>query len=256
MLAVEDVRLSFHGIRALAGVSLAIGPGETLGIIGPNGSGKSTLFNVISGIYAPEQGRVRFLGRTITGASPRAIAAQGLARTYQNKRLFGSLTVMENVEVAALRTEAGGFFGDLAGLRRARSGRQAARRAAFALIESVGLAALAAEPARSLAYGQQNRLEIARALALAPKLLLLDEPAAGLNPAERLEMRALIGAIRGRGVAVALVEHDMRLVMQLCSRIVVLDHGEVIAQGAPEQVARDPAVIAAYFGSSPVADAG
>jgi branched-chain amino acid transport system ATP-binding protein len=255
LLAVEGLSLAFRGLRALNGIGLAIGAGETLGIIGPNGSGKSTLFNVISGIYAPDAGQVRLREQPIAGRDPRAIAALGIARTYQNKRLFRSLTVAENVEVAALRAEAGGWVGDILGRAAARAGRAAAGRAALAALEAVGLAALAGQPAASLSYGQQNRLEIARALALAPALLLLDEPAAGLNPAERADMRGLIAAIAARGITVMLVEHDMRLVMQLCSRIVALDHGEVIAEGPPERVARDRAVIAAYFGAGQAADA-
>jgi branched-chain amino acid transport system ATP-binding protein len=249
MLQVKELSLGFRGVRALNGVSLDVSEGETLGVIGPNGSGKSTLFNVISGIYRPDQGTVTFRGRPIAGRNPRSIAEAGLARTYQNKRLFGSLTVLENVLVPALRRQAGGWVGDMAGLSTARAGRAAARQLAMACLEFVNLAPLAEVPASSLAYGQQNRLELARALALEPAMLLLDEPAAGLNPGERGEMQTLIGRIRDRGITVVLVEHDMRVVMQLCSRIVVLDHGEVIANGTPQQVTENPAVIAAYFGS-------
>jgi branched-chain amino acid transport system ATP-binding protein len=248
MLQVADIHLGFRGVRALNGVSLTVTEGETLGVIGPNGSGKSTLFNVISGIYRPDRGQVTFRDRPIAGRDPRAIAEAGLARTYQNKRLFGSLTVLENVLVPALRQQKGGWVGDMAGLPTARAGRDASQALALECLAFVGLTPLAETLAASLAYGQQNRLELARALALKPKLLLLDEPAAGLNPGERGEMQALIGRIRDSGVTVVLVEHDMRVVMQLCSRIVVLDHGEVIAAGTPEQVTEDPAVIAAYFG--------
>ncbi len=249
MLEVGDIRLSFRGVRALAGVSLTIIEGEVLGIIGPNGSGKSTLFNVVSGIYAPDHGTVRFRGAAITGHAPRDIVARGLARTYQNKRLFGSLTVLENVLVPALRTEPGGLAGDLLGLGRARVGWRRGLAHARACLEIVGLADLAGAPASRLAYGQQNRLELARALALEPRLLLLDEPAAGLTPAERTEMRDLIGRLHARGITIALVEHDMRVVMGLCSRIVALDQGAVIAAGPPAEIARDPAVIAAYLGT-------
>lgn len=250
MLAVRDLRLSFRGVRALDGVSLAIGPGETLGIIGPNGSGKSTLFNVISGIYRPDGGEVTFLGRRITGADPRQIVTLGLARTYQNKRLFGSLTVLENVLVPAMRTQPGSWIGDIAGLG---TGRRAAEEKAARALAFVGLGDAADVPANSLAYGQQNRLEMARALATDPMLLMLDEPAAGLSPSERADMRGLIERIRGLGIAVALVEHDMRVVMRLCSRLIVLDHGVVIAAGTPEEVTANPLVIAAYFGT-PVDD--
>jgi len=249
MLDVDCVRLSFRGVRALSGVSLAVSEGEVLGIIGPNGSGKSTLFNVVTGIYAPDDGAVRFRGQAITGLDPRAIVGRGIARTYQNKRLFTSLSVLENVLVPALRREKGGLLSDMLGLPRAREGWRAAYVRAVECLDFVGLGPMAGAGAGSLAYGQQNRLEVARALALEPALLLLDEPAAGLTQDERMEMRTLIERIQARGVSIALVEHDMRVVMGLCSRIVVLDHGEVIAVGAPAEIARDPAVIAAYLGA-------
>jgi branched-chain amino acid transport system ATP-binding protein len=249
MLDVDAVQLSFRGVRALGGISLELREGEVLGIIGPNGSGKSTLFNVITGIYQPDAGAVRFRGASITGLDPRAVVKRGIARTYQNKRLFPSLTVLENVMVPALRRESGGLLGDMLGLPSARDGWRAARAHATECLEFVGLGTMAEVGAGSLAYGQQNRLELARALALEPALLLLDEPAAGLTPDERMDMRSLIERIHARGVSVALVEHDMRVVMGLCSRIVVLDHGEVIAAGLPADIARDPAVIAAYLGA-------
>ncbi len=249
MLDVEAIRLSFRGVRALSGVSLVLREGEVLGIIGPNGSGKSTLFNVISGIYAPDGGTVRFRGHAITGLDPRAVVGRGIARTYQNKRLFASLSVLENVLVPALRREKGGLLGDMLGLPLARAGWRAAQARAAECLDFVGLGPMSALEASSLAYGQQNRLELARALALEPVLLLLDEPAAGLTQEERLEMRALIERIHARGVSIALVEHDMRVVMGLCSRIVVLDQGEVIAAGPPADIARDPAVVAAYLGA-------
>jgi branched-chain amino acid transport system ATP-binding protein len=248
MLAVENVSLSFTGVRALHQVSLTVSEGETLGIIGPNGSGKSTLFNVISGIYAPDEGRVRFRDRVISGGDPRGIAAAGLARTYQNKRLFGALTVLENVLVPALRDVPGSMIGDVLALPGAKGGWRTARDHAMACLDFVGLAGLSDVPARSMAYGQQNRLELARALAGSPAMLLLDEPAAGLTQPERVEMRGLIERIRARGVTIVLVEHDMRMVMGLCSRLVALDQGEVIATGSPAEVARHPAVIAAYLG--------
>ncbi len=248
MLQVANLALSFSGVRALRGVSLEVAEGELLGIIGPNGSGKSTLFNVVSGIYAPDAGTVRLRGHNIAGSNPRAIAARGLARTYQNKRLFGALTVLENVLVPALRDAPGGLFGDIIGLPYAKAGWRSARTHALEWLDFVGLAPLAEVYARNLPYGQQNRLELARALAGLPALLLLDEPAAGLTQAERGEMRVLIERIRARGVTIALVEHDMGMVMGLCTRIVALDQGEVIAMGAPAEIARHPAVIAAYLG--------
>jgi branched-chain amino acid transport system ATP-binding protein len=250
LLAVEDVRLSFSGVRALAGVSLTLEEGETLGIIGPNGSGKSTLFNVVSGIYRPDGGVIRFHGETIGGRPAGEIVKRGIARTYQNKRLFASLTVLENVLVPSLHGEAGGLFGDVLGLSAAAAGYAAGMRRAKECLDFVGLGGQMQVVAGSLAYGQQNRLELARALALQPKLLMLDEPAAGLNPAERLDIRALVERIRGLGVTIAMVEHDMRVVAGLCSRVVVLDYGTVLAEGTPQEVAQNPRVIEAYFGTA------
>ena len=246
MLEVRDLHLSFSGVRALAGIDLAVAKGETVGIIGPNGSGKSTLFNVVSGIYAPQRGSVHLRGVSVAGKSPGALVALGLARTYQNKRLFGSMSVFENALVPAMRKARGSALGDMFGRR---EGRAAAARRARACLAFVGLDGLASARAASLAYGQQNRLELARALALEPALLLLDEPAAGLSGTEREEMSLLIGRIHALGVTVALVEHDMAVVTRLCSRVVVLDEGKVIASGSPAAVARDPAVIAADFGA-------
>jgi branched-chain amino acid transport system ATP-binding protein len=199
MLDVESVRLSFRGVRALSGVSLVLREGEVLGIIGPNGSGKSTLFNVITGIYTPDAGVVRFRGQPLTGLNPRAVVGRGIAGTYQNKRLFASLSVLENVLVPALRRERGGLLGDMLGLPPAREGWRAARARAAECLDIVGLGRMAEVVASSLALGQQTRLELARALARDPALLLLDEPAAGPTQEERVEMRTLMGRIRARG---------------------------------------------------------
>src|ERR1700759_1861051 len=192
MLHVENVSLSFRGLRALDGVSLSIGAGELVGVIGPNGSGKSTLFNVISGIYRADAGALRFEGKPIAGRGPADIVSLGLGRTFQNKRLFGNMTVLENVTVAAFRNQQGNAFGDVFAFPGSRKGRASSEGLARECLELVGLSDAAESLARDLPFGAQNRLEIARALAAKPKLLLLDEPAAGLNPSERQDIRILV----------------------------------------------------------------
>lgn len=256
MLRVEGAHLNFGGVRALSGVSIEIQQGLTTGLIGPNGSGKSTLFNVITGLYRPSRGTITFQGKSLLGLKPSEVTRTGVARTFQNKRLFGSLSIFENVLVAALKGQPGSAVGDVLGSRIARQGLASARQLASECLELVGLSDHSEQEARSLAYGRQNRLELARALASQPELLLLDEPAAGLNPRERAELAELVGRIRERGVTIAMVEHDMRLVMGLCSHIFVLDQGRVIASGSPAIVANDPAVIAAYFGQVTVQGGG
>jgi branched-chain amino acid transport system ATP-binding protein len=227
LLEVRDLSVRFGGLRAVTGVSLAVNPGEILSIIGPNGAGKTTIFNVVTGLYRPTAGEVRLGGRAITTLAPHARAALGIARTFQNIRLFRDLTVRENVRVARYC--------------RTRSG----------LLAEVGLADKAGELARALPYGDQKRVELARALAMEPTVLLLDEPAAGMSAAEADELMALIRTLRGRGLAILLVEHHIRVVMGVSDRVAVLNHGERIAEGAPEAVRRDPAVIAAYLGEGP-----
>ena len=249
MLEAKAVSLSFRGVRALAAVDLQVAQGELLGVIGPNGSGKSTLFNVISGIYRPDSGSLVFAGKSLLGVPPAQIVRDGLVRTFQNKRLFVNLTVHENVMVAALKAEPGSALGDVLGLRRSREALQSAEIRARECLRIVGLTALADVLTKDLPYGAQNRLEIARALVLDPALLLLDEPAAGLNPSERTEVIHLIRKIHERGITIALVEHDMRIVTGLCSRIAVLDHGEKIADGPAKEVIENPKVLEAYFGA-------
>lgn len=250
LLEVSRVSLSFRGVRALVDVDLSIAQGELLGIIGPNGSGKSTLFNVLSGIYRCDAGEIALDGDRIDRLSPAQIVRQGLARTFQNKRLFGSMTVLENVVVAALKEGAGSALGDVLGFSQSRAAMSDAWGHARRCLARVQLADWADSLARDLPYGAQNRLEIARALALRPRLLLLDEPAAGLNPAERGELRDLISAVHGEGVSIALVEHDVRMVTGLCQRVIAFDHGEKIADGPAGSVVSDPRVLAAYFGES------
>ncbi len=248
LLEASQICLSFKGVRALDNIDLSIGQGELVGIIGPNGSGKSTLFNVLSGIYRGDAGSITFDGARINGLAPSQIVQRGLVRTFQNKRLFGSMTVLENVLVAALKGKGGSPLGDVFGLRSSRQGMSVARELANRCLHRVNLSFLASVQARELPYGAQNRLEIARALALQPRLLLLDEPAAGLNPAEREELRGLIETVHSDGVTIALVEHDVRMVTGLCRRIVALDHGVKIADGPSQEVINNPQVLEAYFG--------
>jgi branched-chain amino acid transport system ATP-binding protein len=252
LLEASKISLAFSGVRALSDVDLAIEQGELVGIIGPNGSGKSTLFNVLSGIYRCDKGEIVFDGARIDRLVPAQIVGKGLARTFQNKRLFATMTVLENVMVAALKGKEGSAAGDVFGLKASRSAMSSAWAAAHECLARVKLTEWSSALARELPYGAQNRLEIARALALQPRLLLLDEPAAGLNPAERSELRQLIETVHKEGVTIALVEHDVRMVTGLCRRVIALDHGEKIADGPSSAVIEDPRVMAAYFGEDDI----
>jgi branched-chain amino acid transport system ATP-binding protein len=250
LLEAKGVSLGFSGVRALDNVDLDVEEGELLGVIGPNGSGKSTLFNVLSGIYRCDQGTISLAGQRIDGLDATAIVGRGLARTFQNKRLFATMTVLENVMVAALKGKGGSAAGDVFGLGRSRAAMSAAWELAARCLARVQLTPWSSVAARDLPYGAQNRLEIARALALQPRLLLLDEPAAGLNPPERAELRQLIKSVHDEGVTIVLVEHDVRMVTGLCPRVIALDHGEKIADGPSSTVIQDARVIAAYFGEA------
>jgi branched-chain amino acid transport system ATP-binding protein len=249
MLVVDDVTCRFGGVLAVHAVSFAVSRGELFGLIGPNGAGKTTLFNIITGLTPPSGGRLRYQGRDITGLPPHRVAQRGIARTFQNVRLFGELSALDNVMIARhVRTRSGLVSGVL-GLGAARQEERATRERAAALLGLVGLADRPDERARNFPYGDQRRLEIARALALEPELLLLDEPAAGMNSGEKRALSDLIRSVRERlKLTILLIEHHVPLVMDLCDRIAVLNFGQLIALGTPADVRKSPAVIEAYLG--------
>jgi branched-chain amino acid transport system ATP-binding protein len=250
MLILETDRLSiaFGGVRAIDGVSISIASGQVFSIIGPNGSGKTTLLNLVSGIYMPHDGSIRLAGDTVTGLAPDQLARRGLSRTFQNLQIFARMSVLQNVMVGRHRHERTGILADLMHWPSVTRQNRATREAARAALARVGLADAGDRAAGSLAYGALKRLEIARALASEPAVLLLDEPAAGCNPVETQEIDHVIRSIVKDGITVVLVEHDMRLVMNISDRVHVLARGRTLAEGTPEQVRSNAEVIEAYLG--------